>query len=169
MSKYELICLSACETGITSTYSLIDEYVGLASGFLAKGATYVLSTLWTVDERSTALLMIQFYQLIEQDNTPTIALKQAKKWLRQLTYKQLAEWYSNLSDKLHDSQCQEYLKTEVFMIKNDRTKMTSIEQIYAHPYYWAGFILTGKVPNSAHAGGLRLGSPTIARVRAIKY
>ncbi|MGB6299703.1 MAG: CHAT domain-containing protein, partial [Rivularia sp. (in: cyanobacteria)] len=145
LSQYELICLSACETGITSTYSLVDEYVGLASGFLAKGATYVLSTLWTVDERSTALLMIQFYQLIELGNTPTIALKQAKKWLRQLTYKQLVEWYANLSDKLHDSQCKEYLKTEMLIIENDKTKITSIEQIYAHPYYWAGFILTGKV------------------------
>ncbi len=145
LSQYELICLSACETGITSTYSLVDEYVGLASGFLAKGATYVLSTLWTVDERSTALLMIQFYQLIELGNTPTIALKKAKKWLRQLTYQQLVEWYANLSEKLHDSQCKEYLKTEVFIIENDQTKMTSIEQIYAHPYYWAGFILTGKV------------------------
>ena len=145
LSKYELICLSACETGITSTDSLLDEYVGLTSGFLAKGATYVLSTLWTVDERSTALLMIQFYQLIEQGNTPTIALKQAKKWLRQLTYKQLAEWYSNLSDKLQDSQCKEYLKTEVSIIENDKAKITSIEQIYTHPYYWAGFILTGKV------------------------
>jgi CHAT domain-containing protein/ribosomal protein S16 len=145
LSQYELICLSACETGITSTYSLVDEYVGLASGFLAKGATYVLSTLWTVDERSTALLMIQFYQLIELGNTPTIALKQAKKWLRQLTYQQLVEWYANLSDKLHDSQCKEYLKTEMLIIENDKTKITSIEQIYAHPYYWAGFILTGKV------------------------
>ncbi len=145
LSQYELICLSACETGITSTYSLVDEYVGLASGFLAKGATYVLSTLWTVDERSTALLMIQFYQLIELGNTPTIALKQAKKWLRQLTYQQLVEWYANLSEKLHDSQCKEYLKTEMLIIENDKTKITSIEQIYAHPYYWAGFILTGKV------------------------
>lgn len=74
MSKYELICLSACETGITSTYSLVDEYVGLVSGFLAKGATYVLSTLWTVDERSSALLMIQFYQLMQQGKTPAILI-----------------------------------------------------------------------------------------------
>ncbi|MEO1432102.1 MAG: CHAT domain-containing protein [Cyanobacteria bacterium J06633_8] len=144
LSKYELICLSACETGITSTDSLLDEYVGLVSGFLAKGATYVLSTLWNVDERSTALFMIQFYQLMQQGNTPTIALKQAKKWLRQLTYKQLAKWYFDLSEKLHHSQCKEYLKTEVSIIENDKSKLASFEQIYAHPYYWAGFILTGK-------------------------
>jgi CHAT domain-containing protein len=33
----------------------------------------------------------------------------------------------------------------MLIIENDKTKITSIEQIYAHPYYWAGFILTGKV------------------------
>ena len=144
LSKYELICLSACETGITSTYSLVDEYVGLVSGFLAKGATYVLSTLWTVDERSSALLMIQFYQLMQQGKTPAIALKQAKEWLRQLTYEKLATWYCDLSDKLYEQQCKEYLKTEALIIQNDSNKITSMETIYEDPYYWAGFILTGK-------------------------
>lgn len=144
LSKYELICLSACETGITSADSLLDEYVGLVSGFLAQGATYVLSTLWTVDERTTALLIIQFYQLMQQGNTPAIALKQAKQWLCQLTYEQLAKWYLDLSEKLDEPQSKEYLKTEAFIIENDRSKMISMEQTYAHPYYWAGFILTGK-------------------------
>ncbi|MEH2256183.1 CHAT domain-containing protein [Nostoc sp.] len=49
LQKYQLICLSACETGITSQESskerIIDEYVGLVSGFLAKGANHVVSTL----------------------------------------------------------------------------------------------------------------------------
>ena len=144
LSDYELICLSACETGITSAESLVDEYVGLVSAFLAKGASYVINSLWTVDERSTALLMIQFYQLLQQGNVPNIALKQAKEWLRQLTYQSLAEWYLNLAGKLNDPLCREYLKTEALMIQNDRDKMTSSDCIYDHPYYWAGFILTGK-------------------------
>ena len=144
LSHYELICLSACETGITSEESLVDEYVGLVSAFLAKGANYVINSLWTVDERSTALLMIQFYQLLQQGNTPNIALKQAKKWLRQLTYEDLAQWYLDLAAKLNEPQCSAYLETEASRIKNDRDKMISSDCIYDHPYYWAGFILTGK-------------------------
>ncbi len=144
LSHYELICLSACETGITSAESLVDEYVGLVSAFLAKGASYVINSLWTVDERSTALLMIQFYQLLQQGNTANIALKQAKQWLRQLTYEDLAQWYLNLAAKLKEPQCIDYLKTEALMIKSDRNKMISNKCIYDHPYYWAGFILTGK-------------------------
>ena len=144
LSHYELICLSACETGITSAESLVDEYVGLVSAFLAKGANYVINSLWTVDERSTALLMIQFYQLLQQGNTPNIALKQAKKWLRQLTYEDLAQWYLDLAAKLNEPQCSAYLETEASSIKNDWDKITSSDCIYDHPYYWAGFILTGK-------------------------
>jgi CHAT domain-containing protein len=49
--NYYLICLSACETGFTKTGELIDEFVGIASGFLPE-TNYIISTLWRVDERS---------------------------------------------------------------------------------------------------------------------
>ncbi len=148
LRKYHLICLSACETGVTSQEfskeRIIDEYIGLVSGFLAKGANHVVSTLWRVDERSTALLIIRFYQLLKQRQTPTIALRQAKDWLRQLTYINLAQWYRDLANKLNEPQLREYLKTEAEIIENNTNKKESTEPPYAHPYYSAGFILTGK-------------------------
>ncbi|WP_196515781.1 tetratricopeptide repeat protein [Nostoc sp. WHI] len=151
LRKYQLICLSACETGITSQEfskeRIIDEYVGLVSGFLAKGANYVVSTLWKVDERSTVLLIIRFYQLLKkQKQTPTIALGQAKDWLRKLTYKDLAKWYRDLAKELNKLQSRDYLETEAKMIEKDIKNLNkeSTELPYAHPYYSAGFILTGK-------------------------
>ncbi|MBC6433698.1 CHAT domain-containing protein, partial [Nostoc sp. HG1] len=151
LRKYQLICLSACETGVTSQEfskeRIIDEYVGLVSGFLAKGANNVVSTLWRVDELSTTLLIIKFYQLLKQRQTPTIALKQAKDWLRQLTYKDLAKWYRDLAKELNEPHSKAYLKTEAENIEDDTKKKESTEPPYAHPYYSAGFILTGK-PNT---------------------
>ncbi|MCC5660122.1 tetratricopeptide repeat protein [Nostoc sp. XA010] len=148
LRKYQLICLSACETGITSQEfskeRIIDEYVGLVSGFLAKGANNVVSTLWRVDELPTTLLIIKFYQLLKQRQTPTIALRKAKDWLRQLTYKDLAKWYRDLAKKLNEPHSRAYLKTEAEIIEDDTKKKESTEPPYAHPYYSAGFILTGK-------------------------
>jgi tetratricopeptide (TPR) repeat protein len=65
----KLVCLSACETGITSTQTLVDEYVGLVSGFLAVGATHVASTLWQVDSQATALMLIQFYRNLRKNKS----------------------------------------------------------------------------------------------------
>ncbi|MBD2210398.1 tetratricopeptide repeat protein [Nostoc linckia FACHB-104] len=144
LSQYAVICLSSCETGITSSETLTDEYVGLVSGFLAKGANYVVSTLWTVDERSTAILMIKFYELLKTAKSPSIALRKAKQWLRQLTYQDLAVWYKELAHNLPEPQVKDYLITEARMIENDSDKMNDTMPVYAHPYYWAGFILTGK-------------------------
>ncbi|MBR8836607.1 MAG: CHAT domain-containing protein [Stigonema ocellatum SAG 48.90 = DSM 106950] len=148
LRKYQLICLSACETGITSQETskerIVDEYVGLVSGFLAKKANYVVSTLWRVDDRSTTILIIKLYQLLKQKETPVAALKQAKNWLSQLTYKDLAKWYKDLAEELNEPQWSNYLRTEAEIIQKHPEKMNSDQCPYAHPYYYAGFIITGK-------------------------
>ncbi|MGK7882262.1 MAG: tetratricopeptide repeat protein, partial [Crocosphaera sp.] len=61
-NSYELITLSACETALNGKQTINSEYVGLVSAFLKSGANCVVSTLWTVDETSSAWLMIYFYQ-----------------------------------------------------------------------------------------------------------
>jgi CHAT domain-containing protein/tetratricopeptide (TPR) repeat protein len=148
-SRYHLICLSACETALTSKQGLIDEFVGLISGFLAKGAAYLVSTLWAVDERSTALLMVRFYQYLqEKENmTPPSALKAAQKWLRTVTHPQLIEWYQDLTAEFEgkNSTIQSYLNRQVKRLQKDSAKIDPDHPLYAHPYYWAGFTVTGKV------------------------
>ncbi len=145
---YNLVFLSACETGITSNQNLIDEYVGLVSAFLAKGATYVISTLWTVDERSTALLTIRFYQFLKAGETPIVALKQAQDWLQEVTYNDLKQWYLNLAQEVTelDHQCSAYLQDLAELIQTDSDKMILGQRPFENPYHWAGFILTGKPP-----------------------
>ncbi len=150
LKSYYLVCLSACETGITGKEELIDEFVGLASSFLAAGAVYALSTLWIVDEISTALMMIRFYQILNEQRCqnnldPALALKEAQKWLRTITYSQLSDWYLGLAKVTYNSSCSQDLRDEANLIRRNDAKMVSQEPPYADLYYWAGFTITGKV------------------------
>ncbi|MGL4501952.1 MAG: CHAT domain-containing protein, partial [Planktothrix sp.] len=146
LREYYLVCLSACETGLTSTSNLLDEFVGLVSAFLAKKTAFVLSTLWTVEQISTALLVIEFYQGIQAGVHPAIALRDAQDKLRTLTYSQLAQWYDELATeiKTSDRGCAQYLKRTAGNIRKNPTLIDSNEPPFAHPYYWAGFTITGK-------------------------
>ncbi|MEG4120245.1 CHAT domain-containing protein, partial [Microcoleus sp. N9_B4] len=151
LKSYYLVCLSACETGITGKEELIDEFVGLASSFLAAGAVYALSTLWIVDEISSALMMIRFYQILNEQRCqnklhPALALKEAQKWLRTITYSELSKWYLELSEVTkHNSRCSQDLRDQADRIGRRDAKMGSDKPPYADLYHWAGFTITGKV------------------------
>jgi hypothetical protein len=102
-AQARLAFLSACETGLGGA-DLPDEVVGLAAGFLQAGAASVVSTLWAVNDASTALLAARFYEHWKGDGMePPEALVAAQRWLR---------------DEAGGGK-------------------------WSHPYYWAGFTLTG--------------------------
>lgn len=142
----QLVSLSACETGLTSGTNLVDEFVGLASGFLAMGATWTVSTLWTVDEVSTALLMVRFYRELERQS-PAVALQRAKQWLRQLAWGELGQWYAGQAEGLAAESLahRRTLTSLARLAQRQADKMGGTVCPYADPYYWAGFIVTGKV------------------------
>jgi tetratricopeptide (TPR) repeat protein len=154
LHAYSLVCLSSCETGITSTQGIIDEYIGLVSGFLSAGVAHVVSTLWTVDEISSALLMIQFHEFLndpDQSFPPAKALSEAQKWLRNLTCQDLADWYQNKITEFakiepHGGDVQN-LRQAARINQKEALKKGLDHTPYAHPFFWAGFTITGKVPN----------------------
>jgi CHAT domain-containing protein/tetratricopeptide (TPR) repeat protein len=85
-----LVVASACETGVIQGYETADEALTLGAMFVAAGAAGVVSTLWSISDRATALLMSRFYELlIEQpEERPAMALREAQHWLRELTTKE---------------------------------------------------------------------------------
>jgi CHAT domain-containing protein len=94
-----LVTLSACETGLVDYTNTSDEYIGLPSGFIRAGAASIVSSLWAVDDFSTALLMIKFYENLQTvtHNVP-IALNSAQQWFRRVTQEELLQWLDGKTD-----------------------------------------------------------------------
>lgn len=73
----ELVVLSACETG-TGEVRAGEGIIGLSRAFQYAGARSLLVSLWNVEDRSTAQLMIAFYEQLQAGESKASALKSAK-------------------------------------------------------------------------------------------
>ena len=133
-SGVELLTLSACNTAIGGERNG-EEVEGLGMLAQRQGALAVVASLWAVADESTARLMQQFYRnrIGNQKLTKAEALRQA----------QLALLKGDI-------------KPADGSLKPDRSSKLAGEQgkglpefkpvpnaPYAHPYYWAPFILIG--------------------------
>ena len=76
----ELVVLSACETG-TGEVRTGEGIIGLSRAFQYAGAENLLVSLWSVEDRSTAQLMISFYERLQNGNSAAGALQSAKQTL----------------------------------------------------------------------------------------
>jgi len=138
LSKCRLVALSACETALTDARNTTDEYIGLTSGFFYAGATSVLSTLWAVNDVSTAILMIKFYELLGSESRPavSVALRESQLWLRDLSVADLQKWTA--ASELLSSEHKEKIKNRYSRgYKQDY-------QPYQSPMYWAAFCAVGQ-------------------------
>lgn len=72
-----LVTLSACQTGLGQEMGG-EGLIGLTRAFQYAGARSVLSSLWSVSDRSTAELMRRFYGQLQEGKTPSEALRQAQ-------------------------------------------------------------------------------------------
>ena len=77
LSGANLVVLSACKTA-RGGQSPGDEFIGLTRAFLYAGAPAVITTLWSVADDSTALLMESFYKHLQSGEPAVQALKQAQ-------------------------------------------------------------------------------------------
>jgi CHAT domain-containing protein len=147
LRQARLVALSACETGLSEINSLSDEFVGLSSGFLYAGCNSVIGTLWSVNDLSTGLLMGQFYRLLKQQEQTqqrtdvALALKQAQRWLRQLTCAEavltLQQQVPNLPEGI-----QETAKRSIRRALSER--YAAEDRPYSNPFYWAAFCAVGQ-------------------------
>jgi CHAT domain-containing protein/Tfp pilus assembly protein PilF len=77
LHQADLVVLSACETQL-GELSAGDELVGLTRAFFFAGTPSVIATLWSVDDKTTALLMARFYTHLRAGMGKAEALRQAQ-------------------------------------------------------------------------------------------
>jgi len=108
-----LVTLSACQSGLGRLESA-DELVSLSRAFMYAGTRSILSTLWRVDDVSTALLAKHFYR------------HYAGRWIEPPEGAPAPTAPAGKAASLRHAQLQ---------VMNDGK--------HYHPMYWAGMILTG--------------------------
>ncbi|NES97886.1 MAG: CHAT domain-containing protein [Desertifilum sp. SIO1I2] len=132
LRQCRLVTLSACETGFTD-FKASSEYIGLPSGFLVAGTPSIVSSLWAVNDLSTAVLMIQFYKNVKAGQPVAIALQQAQLWLRDATKEQIQTWIEGLP--LNPARRMQF--------KLWLSKIEASTQPFASLEYWAAFCAIG--------------------------
>ncbi|MBR8839733.1 MAG: CHAT domain-containing protein, partial [Stigonema ocellatum SAG 48.90 = DSM 106950] len=128
-----LVVLSACQTALASPDKQDGvEINALAYNFLYNKAKSVIASLWQVDDPSTAQLMEQFYSHLANSKTPLTkaeALRLAQLSLlygKQVTLDDIKRGAINVEP-----------------VPGKPGKQTKAIANFAHPYYWAPFILIG--------------------------
>jgi CHAT domain-containing protein/Flp pilus assembly protein TadD len=130
LRQIHLVTLSACETGIGDKDSTGMEIAGISHAFMSQGAKSVLASLWQISDPSTALFMQRFYTHLANGKTKAQAIQQVQK--------------DFITGKL--------TPTEAATLRAEISASTDTRAIapgpasppdYAHPFYWAPFILIG--------------------------
>jgi CHAT domain-containing protein len=143
----DLVVLSACESGLGRNAGG-EGYLGFAQALFVKGARSLVLSQWKLDDKATALLMTRFYQNLlgrraglSQPMSKATALDEAKRWLRELT----VEAAGSELDALERGTVRPLVAEADGpspRAASSAPKPAGVRP-YAHPYYWASFILIG--------------------------
>jgi tetratricopeptide (TPR) repeat protein len=145
--KSELVTLSACQTAL-GKYEKGEGFVGFAQALILAGSRSVCLSQWKVDDAATALLMQRFYQnlLGKRDGLPkpmgkAEALAEAKAWLRGLSRDEALRQAARLTQGLERGKGRPLLPLLPAVPPAPAEAAEGCP--YAHPYYWAAFVLIG--------------------------
>jgi CHAT domain-containing protein/Tfp pilus assembly protein PilF len=130
----DLLTLSACETGVSVEDSNGGEVESLGMIAQNHGAKAVLATLWKVADRSTAILMSEFYRLRKAD--PGLTKSEA------LRLAQVEMLEGKLGPRTAARERRDTGEAEAPGAPAP-PHAYDLKRPYAHPYYWSPFILIG--------------------------
>ena len=135
-----MVVLSACQTALAEPDQNGIEITSLAHKFIDAGVDTVVASLWLVDDQSTRLLMEAFYKaLAESTEENSVTISQALQ-IAQLSL--LGEADATASqNNTSNPEAPRGITIEALDEEALTTPASSLP--YAHPYYWAPFIIIG--------------------------
>jgi CHAT domain-containing protein len=140
----DLVVLSACSSGL-GRYERGEGYIGFAQALLLAGARSLVLSQWEVDDEATALLMVRFYENLlgkrkgVKAMAPAAALQEAKDWLRGLSRREAQRCAARLAAGVLRGSEGEARP----LGKGQTAPLPAGERPFAHPHYWAAFVLVG--------------------------
>jgi CHAT domain-containing protein len=135
----DLVVLSACETGLADVGNN-DEMVGPPVALMRAGSRAVISSMWSVSEDATALLMTRFHELRSSTTlTASRALWNAGRWLKNSSALELRNYLDVHVDEPPGTSPAQALER----LRSKLESYDDSEKPYSDPYYWAAFVLSG--------------------------
>ncbi len=147
-ARTRLAVLSACWSAMTELDRLPDEAIGLPSVFLQAGIPGVVGTLWPVNDLSTALLMMRFYELHlggdgEGSLPPVRALRNAQLWLRDLQAGELGSFFREQRRLLESRKPSLDAVAIAAGLARFALEVEPESRPFEDPYYWGSFVFVG--------------------------
>jgi len=133
LQSVNLVVLSSCLSGM-SDISVSKGFHGMIGAFSAAGVRFVISHLWEANDFSSAVLMDAFYfYYTEKGLSPQSSLKEAKRYLRQVSIGELREnhWFDYVRQGNLDA------KTEQLIAQYE--KMDNAARPFKSEAYWGGY------------------------------
>jgi CHAT domain-containing protein/tetratricopeptide (TPR) repeat protein len=136
--KLDLLTLSACDTASGLAKGNGREVEGLANLALIRGASTVLATLWPIADESTGHFMSSFYTFrYLKKNSKAESLRQS-----QLNF---IQGRTIMTDGQTETRGKIKIHSISSLVDNNLVSKSQhwTGDTYAHPYFWAPFILMG--------------------------
>jgi tetratricopeptide (TPR) repeat protein len=144
LENCQLFTLSGSQNIINENQFIPTEYIDIGNTLLTLGVTHVLSHQWHPEPNATALIIIEFYHRLQEGKTPSIALDEASKWLKELTISELKQWYQLLLNPISPRETQtKYSYAHITSQLDKNHNLPPDSKPYSHPYYWANFKIAG--------------------------
>lgn len=134
----EITVLLACNSAVGDV-SIGEGVFGLRRAFAVAGAKTLIMSLWSVPEKTSALLMERFFHNLQQNKmVRDEALQEAQNYIRNITIPELLQSELGL-------EVMKEITNDLTLTSDNPSIWDDRQKPLAHPFYWAAWICQGEI------------------------